>query len=114
MKYSNQDNQLIALIFSIIFATISLFASLLTLFLIKKLNKINGYISLVISLTKCQIVYDFGFYFFLCYNKRYGRVLFTFFNTWGGLSTTLWSNVIILITCYIIVKLRSINIENKV
>jgi hypothetical protein len=113
---SNRDNQLAAISLSIGMATISLLASLLTLYLIKKLakKKSNGYMSLVMSLTACQVVYDIGFYFFLWYDLRIGEILFSFFNTWGGVASALWSNIIILVTCHIILNLRSIDLEKKV
>lgn len=111
---SNHDNQLAAITLSIGMATLSLLASILTLYLIKRLGKSNGYMRLVVSLTACQIVYDIGFYFFLWYHVKIGIILFNFLNTWGGCASALWSNVIILVTCHIIVKLRSIDIETKV
>jgi hypothetical protein len=111
---SNRDNQLAAVTLSVVMATISLLASLLTLYLIRKLRKSNGYMHLVMSLTACQVVYDIGFYFFLCYHLNIGVILFNFFNTWGGVASALWSNIIILVTCHIILNLRSIDIEKKV
>ena len=111
---SNRNNQLAAVSLSVGMATISLLASLVTLYLIRRLGKSNGYMHLVMSLTACQVVYDIGFYFFLCYDLKIGVILFNFFNTWGGVASALWSNIIILVTCHIIINLRSINIEKKV
>jgi hypothetical protein len=114
MTLRSHDYQLVAVTTSVTVATIALLCSALTLLLIKRLPKLNGYMKLVLSLSRCQVLYDFSFFFFLDYNSTFGKSMFTLLNTWGGLTTSLWSNVIILVTCYIVLNLRSVNISDKV
>ena len=107
------NNQDLVILLALCFATLSLLASLLTLLLIRRLNKWNGYMQLVVSLTCCQIVYDIGFYPLIWFNHVEGKIAYIALNTWGGLTSTLWSNVIILVTCRIVVELRTIDIVKR-
>ena len=109
----DSDHQFMAVAFAVGFATISLVASLLTLYLIKRLKKWNGYIQLVVSLTVCQIIYDISF-FFLPVSPTWGQYLYVFLNTLGGLTSSLWSNVIILVTARIVIRLRTVDTLKKV
>ena len=104
----DSDHQFMAICFAVGFATISLLASLLTLYLIKRLKKWNGYIQLVVSLTVCQIIYDISF-FFLPLSTMWGEYIYVFLNTFGGLASSLWSNVIILVTARIVILLRTVD-----
>lgn len=107
------NNQELVISLALFFSTISLIASLLTLVLIQRLKKWNGYIQLVVSLTACQMIYDVGFYPLLWFGYIEGQIAYAVLNTWGGLTSTLWSNVIILVTCRIVVELRTIDIIKK-
>jgi hypothetical protein len=107
------NNQELVITLAIFFSSLSLIASLLTLVLIRRLKKWNGYIQLVVSLTVCQIVYDVGFLPLLWFGFIEGQIAYAILNTWGGLTSTLWSNVIILVTCRIVVELRTIDIMKK-
>lgn len=95
-------------------ATLSLAAAIITLFLIKLLKKWNGYLLLVCSLTVCQAIYDIGFLLLPWYSIAFARVLYFFLSTLGGLTATLWSNVIILLLCRIVYTLDSTNILKQV
>lgn len=104
----------IAVLICILIAGLSLAASLLTVGLIKILGKWNGYLLLVLSLTICQAIYDIGFFTLPWYTTPSGRVLYSLFSAFGGISSTLWSNVIMLVTCKIVVNLKSVNIMDQV
>mmetsp|Transcript_2651 Transcript_2651/g.3979 ORF Transcript_2651/g.3979 Transcript_2651/m.3979 type:complete len:371 (-) Transcript_2651:295-1407(-) len=107
---SGDNNQTVVISICLCFATLSLFASVITLILIKRLKKWNGYLQLVVSLTICQIAYDIGFYPLPWFYTRVGELLFILLNTSGGLASSLWSNAIILVTCHIVMHLRSVDI----
>ena len=113
MPINDNNHQFTAITLAITFATLSLLASLLTLLLIRRLQKWNGYIQLVVSLTVCQIIYDISF-FFLPIISLWGQYLYVFFNTLGGLTSSLWSNVIILVTARIVIRLRTVDTLKKV
>lgn len=104
----------IALLCVVILAGISLGASLLTLLLIKCLGKWNGYLLLVSSLTVCQAVYDFSLLFSPWYSLMPTRIIYSILSTFGGISATLWSNVIIIVTCRIVLTLHSVEIIKRV
>ena len=102
------DHQFLAVALAVGCATVSLLASLLTLYLIRRLAKWNGYIQLVVSLTVCQIIYDISF-FFLPLTATWGRYFYVCLNTFGGLTSSLWSNVIIMVTARIVILLRTVD-----
>lgn len=105
---NDSDHQFLAVALAVGFASLSLLASCLTLYLIKRLAKWNGYIQLVVSLTVCQIIYDISF-FFLPLDETWGQYLYVFLNTFGGLTSSLWSNVIIMVTARIVIRLRTVD-----
>ena len=110
---NDSDHQFTAIVLGVGFATLSLIASLLTLYLIKKTAKWNGYIQLVVSLTACQIIYDLSF-FFLPVPFTWGEYIYLFLNTFGGLSSALWSNIIIIVTARIVIRLRTVDTLKRV
>jgi hypothetical protein len=106
--------ELIGVLVCVFIALVSLMAAVATLLLIKVLGKWNGYLHLVSSLTVAQGIYDLGFLFIPLYEYIYGRYLYEFCATFGGVSSTIWSNIIMLVTCQIVTTLRSIETEKKV
>lgn len=108
----DHNRQFTAGALAVSFAFLSLLASLLTLLLIHRLDKWNGYIQLVVSLTACQILYDISF-FFLPLVSTWGDFVYLFLNTLGGLTSSLWSNVIIIVTARIVIRLRTVDTLKK-
>lgn len=90
-------------------ATISLGCSCLTLYLIYHMKIRNGYLLLITSMTACQVIYDINFIqgvipgYINC-------IIWNVFNVFGGLSVSLWSNLISFVTVFVIVEIRSLNI----
>jgi hypothetical protein len=103
----------IALTVCLIVSLLSFLSSLLTLLIIYNISKFNGYIQLVASLTFCQLIYDLGFFLLPWYDTFYGRICYGVINMWGGISSSLWSNVLIFVTCQIIFTSRSVDIHSN-
>lgn len=74
----------------------------------------SGYLQLVLNLTLCQGIYDFSYFLLPFFYNKIGRILFEFISTFGGISSTLWCNVIVFVTCKIVITLRSVNILEQV
>jgi hypothetical protein len=108
------DLYLVNLVVIVGVAFLSLLSSIATLALIKLLKKWNGYLELVTSLTVCQGVHDMAFLLILAYNSPGGKGSYLFFHMLGGLSSTLWSNVIMFVTCRIVTTIRSVDIHKNV
>jgi hypothetical protein len=95
-------------------ALVSLIAAVLTLILIKRLQKWNGYLLLVASLTVAQGIYDIGFFFLPFYSDGVAKHFYFFLSTVGGLTATLWSNVLIIVIFEIVSSLHSVNVMERV
>lgn len=91
-------------------ALLSTICSIITLYLLKQMKKWNGYLQLVLNLTISQGIYDLSYFLLPFFYNSYCRVIFEFISTYGGISSTLWCNVIVFITCQIVISLRSVNI----
>ena len=95
-------------------AFISFLSAILTLVLIRRLNKWNGYLLLVASLTVAQGLYDIGFFFLPFYSNELAKHIYYFVSTVGGLTATLWSNVLIFVIYEIVVTLHSVHVMERV
>jgi heme exporter protein D len=95
-------------------AVLSLIAAVITLTLIKKLNKWNGYLLLVASLTVSQSIYDISFLLLPFYNIGSVKRTYYFLSTVGGLTATIWSNVLVLLIFEIVLSLRSVDVMKRV
>jgi hypothetical protein len=95
-------------------ATLSFCCSLCTLFLIYHMKIRNGYFLLVSSMTVMNIIYDINFMQGTI--PGYANCLaWHVLDYLGGLSFSLWSNIISYVVLYIVVKIRSLNIyENYI
>lgn len=90
-------------------ATISLICSFCTLFLIYYMKIRSGYFLLITSMTFFQILYDINFMQGVL--PGYANCMaWHFLDYLGGLSFSLWSNILSFIVLFIVVKIRSINI----
>jgi hypothetical protein len=94
---------------TVITASISLIAEFLTLFLIHKINRWNGFMLLIYAMTLCSIIFDIYFYFEFA--KNYTTHYFALFiGSFGGLSVTIWTNIISSILVYSIATMSFIDI----
>lgn len=93
-------------------AMVSLCCSLVTLYLIYYMKIRNGYLLLISSMTVCQVIYDINFIQGII--PGYANcVIWNVFNILGGLSVSIWSNIISYVALYVIVEIRSMNIYEK-
>lgn len=93
-------------------ATISFFCSLSTLLLIHRMRILNGYFAIIASMTVCQMTYEFNF--ILGVLPGYVNcILYNMLDVFGGLSFSLWSNVLSYVVLYIVVNIRSIDIAGQ-
>eukprot|EP01039_Chlorochromonas_danica_P011215 gene11215-12507_t len=69
----------------------------------------NGYLLLITSMTACQVIYDINFIQGVI-PGYVNCIIWNVFNVFGGLSVSLWSNLISFVTVFVIVEIRSLNI----
>jgi hypothetical protein len=117
--------EVLALLLCLLLSSLSLLCCFLTLLLLFSLSNsshdhrqyrstgLRGYHSLVLSLTLCQIIYNISFYFLLYYDSIPGRILYGVLNIWGGISSSLWSNILIFVVYQIVSTLQSVNIKDN-
>jgi hypothetical protein len=74
----------LGLVLCLILTSISFASSILTLILVYKLSKWNGYLQLVVSLSVCQLIYELGFFALPWYDTYTGRIVFGVLNFFGG------------------------------
>lgn len=73
----------------------------------KAFTKFNGYLLLVVSMTFCEILYDINFMLAVssssnaCYTEHFLDIL-------GGLSLSIWTNIISFVIMYVVTYLRSV------
>ncbi len=108
MGYS--DFEIISGTFALLFAFISLVSTVVTLVLIFDMKRWNAYMLLIFNLTFCQFFYDLAFFFLITYTQRASQLALAFLTTFGGVSVTLWTNVISFILCSIVLNLQSFNV----
>lgn len=80
---------------------------------LKKGTKFNGYLLLIVSMTCCQMFYDLGY--ILSVSTNYSICVTTYFLTYfGGLSVSIWTNIISFIVYYVVNYVSSVvrNINN--
>lgn len=93
-------------------ATVSLLCSLFTLMLIKRVGQWNGYHMIIFSLTLAQILYDINYMLGVLPGSAACNA-WQFLDVVGGLSTTLWSNVLGGCVLHVAIRIKSANIEKR-
>ena len=68
---------------------------------------------LIYSLTLMQLIYDIGLLFIPLYWVQALNTVTVFFSSFGGLATSLWSNVISLVVVYIVASMKTFDIEQR-
>lgn len=91
---------------------ISLFFSLLTLWLIYSMKKRNGYLLLIVQLTIAQAIYDISIVMIAGPIEVY--LTYTGLRTISGLASTLWTNVISFVVLYVVWYLRVYDIQGNI
>ncbi len=91
------------------FAVVSLICSLTTLLLIYLMRVWNGYLLLITSMTAFQVLYDIN-YILGAVPTYAACATWNFLDILGGLSVTLWTNIISFIVMFVVMKIRSFNI----
>jgi len=94
-------------------AGVSLVCSLLTVILILRLRKRTGYLGIVAALTASQTLYDSSFLMVELYSYPNGKFVQRFVSYFGGLSSTLWTNVLSYLLLIIIRYGRQYNVKKN-
>ena len=98
----------------LLISTISLLCILLNLHLIYSAHRWNGYVLVLFIMSLCQVVFDMSFYVLLLayiyQDVTWLAKTYIFLNYLGGLSTSLWSNIISAIALYVVLTLKAFNI----
>lgn len=90
-------------------ASVSLFLSLLTIFLIYSMKRWNGYLQLILNLTIAQCMYDISVIMSVGKGLIVHRT-FAFLRICFGLASTFWTNVISIIIVYVVIYMEIFNI----
>jgi len=94
-------------------ASVSIMAGVATLWVLNDMNKWTGFLLLVATLSVAQMIYDVGFFFRANTQDPLCRFLWYVFQVWGGMATTLLTNVIAFIVANIAMTLRSYDIKKN-
>lgn len=108
------DAEYIAGSIILLMTTASLIGSLLTIFLIRDLQRWNGYMLLVYNLSISAAVYDFSFYFLFGFRSVGCFSVYKLLAIFSGSAVTLWTNVMSLVLCYTVCTLTSVNIQASI
>jgi len=68
---------------------------------------------LIYSLTLMQFVYDIGLVFIPMYWVQALNTVTVFFTSFGGIATSIWSNIISLVVVYIVTSMKTFDIEKR-
>jgi hypothetical protein len=105
------DQLLTVFLISNIVSGISLACTLVNLFLIKVMKKWNGYLAIIVNMCFCQMVYDVSFTLHISTNN--GDAVVALWNAcqfFGGLSVSLWTNILATIIFRVVYFRRSTDI----
>ena len=98
-------------IISVSFSVIALLCSITILILIKKMGQWNPQISLIWWMSVCQCTYDASFFGYISQTEN--KVIYetsAFFQLFGGVSVTLFTNVITFLLLYVIVYRKNLDV----
>lgn len=110
-QFSEIEIVTVAILF--VTAFLSIIASFMTLLIIYDIGKWNGYLQLISSMTVCQILYDSAFFFVVGYKQTVCVDLNLFLTSFGGLSVTVWTNIISTVVVHIVLTLKTVNISKN-
>jgi hypothetical protein len=96
------------LIFTIC-AAVNVIASILTLYLIYKLKKYNGYMLMIFSMTMAQLSYDTSLFMFNI-KTDLSYYIQSFLGIFCGTAAALWSLVISIVLTYIVIRRKYVDI----
>jgi hypothetical protein len=101
----------VASVIAIVFSSFSFICSLLNLMLIAVMRQWNGFLAILCSMAVCQMIYDGTFYLSYDTNINYtASAWWSFFQAFGGLSVTFWTNVLSAVICYVIMTRNKFDI----
>jgi len=72
-----------------------------------KATKFNGYLLLITSIAICQCLYDINYILGIT-NSYSGCLTWHFLDMLGGISVTVWTNVLSLVIYYVVTYIRSV------
>lgn len=104
------ETELIAGSILLVSTIFSIIASIVTLLLIRDMGKWNGYLALITLMTTCQLVYDSAFFFVVDPENSICLYINIFLTSFGGLSVTIWTNIISGVVFYIVHTLKTVNV----
>ena len=89
----------------LLIAAVSIVASALNLFLIKRMNRWNVFIRIVQNLAAAQLFYDISFFLFLGKQINSVSKMWSFLSTSAGVATSIWTNLISIEILYVVFTL---------
>jgi hypothetical protein len=101
----------LAILILVICSAISALCSILTLWVIYRLQKLNGYIFVIINLTVSQLFYDISI-LMVPSKGRTIEVIYVTIRSICGLSTTFWTNVISSVILYTVYHRKVYNVNS--
>ncbi len=108
MAFTDHERHVVTMI-SFSFGLLGFICSSMTLILIARLRKWNGYLLLLTSMTSAQVLYDINYIFRIVKNDAacYSTM---FLDLMGGLGVAFWTNVLAFVVTYTVVYCKAINI----
>lgn len=101
----------ITVLILLIISLISLFCSSTTLWLIYQIKKYTGYHQIIYHLTLCQIIYDISCVMVSFGESNINKVIYIGFRTFGGIATSLWTNLVSYVVFYTIYNCKVFDIS---
>lgn len=95
-------------------ASVSFIAAMVTLGLIRKVARLNGYLLLVASLTVSEALYDVSYLFLPFYWNVMAERAYLFLSCVGGLTSTLWSNCLMMLILEVVMTMHSVDVMQRV
>ena len=110
---SNPQKRVVTII-TLFFSCVALLASILILVLIRRLRVWNPQTSLVWWMSVCQCTYDASFFSFVAQasgsTNHWSYYTASFFQLFGGISVTLFTNVITAVLMWVIISRKNIDL----
>jgi hypothetical protein len=105
------QQQLIIVYISYTISSLSFLCTLTNLWLIHIMKKWNGYLAIITAMCYCQIIYDVSFALHISIADGGTMVsIWNSFQFFGGLSVSIWTNVLAFVILRVVVNMRNTDI----
>lgn len=107
------EQQLVVVWVSYIVSSISFVCTITNLWLIRAMNKWNGYLAIIASMCVCQIVYDVSFSLHISADNNGMAAVWNGLQFFGGMSVSIWTNILAVIILRVVLRKKSTDILNN-